>query len=87
MSVIEDSDHAKYYDLTQLQSDLFYDGLDSRVGYYLEFTRDPTPDEIQGFQTALFRAYVGTESERFDHLTILRETLPMIRTSLVKLDE
>ncbi len=88
VSVIEDAlDHARYYDLTQLQSDLFYDGLDIDVGYYLEFTRDPTPQEIHDFQAALFRAYFDAESERFDHLAILRQTLPMIRPSLIKLDE
>ena len=88
VSVIEDAlDHARSYDLTQLRSDLFYDGLDIAVGYYLEFTRDPTPTEIHNFQAALCRAYVDAESERFDHLAILRQTLPMIRPSLIKLDE
>jgi len=88
VSLIEDAlDHAKYYDLTQLQSDLFYDGLHIDVAYYLEFTRDPTAHEIRGFQAALFCAYLAAESESFDHLAILRDTLPMIRASSVNLDE
>ena len=88
VSLIEDAlDHVRCYDLTQLQSDLFYDGLDIDVGYYLEFTRDPTRQEIHDFQAALFRAYLAEESKRFDHLAILRQTLPMIRPSMIKLDE
>jgi hypothetical protein len=70
------------YDLVELQSGPFYDGLDMDSDY-LEFTRDPTADEITAFQAALFRAYLEIASEEFDHLAILKRTLPMIRATLM----
>ena len=84
VEVVENAlDHATGFDLVELQSDPFFDGLDMEASYYLEFTRDPTAAEFRGFQAALFRAYLKTQSEKFDHLAILRRTLPMIRASLM----
>jgi hypothetical protein len=84
VEVVENAlDHATGFDLLELQSGPFFDGLDIEANYYLEFTRDPTPAELRGFQAALFRAYLEIQSEEFDHLTILRRTLPMIRVSLM----
>jgi hypothetical protein len=81
---VEDAlDHATRYDLVELQSGLFYDGLNRDSDYYLEFTQEPTAEDIRRFQEALFNAYVEAGSEEFDHLAILRRTLPMIRATLV----
>ena len=72
VAVVEDAlDHATRFDLAELQSGPFYDGLDIDSKYHLEFTRDPTAEEIRCFQAALFRAYLDAESEKFDHLAIL----------------
>jgi hypothetical protein len=84
VSTVEDAlDHALRYDLTELHSGLFSDGLHMDADYYLEFARDPTLEEMRGFQAALFRAYLNAESEGFDHLEILRRCLPMINPRLV----
>ncbi len=82
-NIEEALEHAKFADIESLQSGPFYDGLDMDSDYYLEFIRDPTADEMRQFQSALFRAYLDAESEKFDHLAILRRTLPMIRVSLM----
>ena len=82
-TVEEALDHAKLADLESLYGGPFYDGLDMDSDYYLEFTRDPTADEMRQFQAALFQAYLDAESEEFDHLAILKRTLPMIRVSLM----
>ena len=84
VAVVEDAlDHAKLADLESLQSGPFYDGLDMDSDYYLEFSRDPTADEMRQFQAALFQAYLDAESEEFDHLAVLKRTLPMIHVSLM----
>jgi hypothetical protein len=84
VAVVEDAlDHAKLADLESLQSGPFYDGLDMDSDYYLEFSRDPTADEMRQFQAALFQAYLDAESEEFDHLAILKRTMPMIRVNLM----
>jgi hypothetical protein len=84
VEVVENAlDHATGFDLIELQSNAFFDGLDMEASYYLKFTRDPTAAEFRGFQAALFRAYLKTRSEKFDHLAILQRTLPMIRASLM----
>ncbi len=84
VDVVESAlDHATSFDLEQLQSGLFSDGVDIERDYYLEFTRDPTTAEIQQFQAELFREYLETGSEKFDHLRILKRMLPMIRVSRV----
>jgi hypothetical protein len=84
VAVVQDAlDHAKLADLESLQSGPFYDGLDTDSDYYLEFSRDPTADEMRQFQVALFKAYLDAESEEFDHLAVLKRTLPMIRVSLM----
>jgi hypothetical protein len=83
-ALIEEAlEHAISFDLEQLQSGLFSDGMDIEKDYYLEFTRDPTTAEMQQFQAELFRAYLEAGSERFDHLRILKRMLPMIHVSLV----
>lgn len=82
-TVEEGLDHARLADLESLQSGPFGDGLDMDAYYYLEFTREPTAVEMRRFQAALFQAYLSAESEEFDHLTILKQTLPMIRVSLM----
>ena len=76
-------EHVTGYDLVELQSEPFWDGLDINSNYYLEFGRDPTAEEIRRFQAALFRAYLEARSEKFDHLAVLRRTLPMVRASLM----
>ena len=81
-TVEEALEHAKFADLESLQSGLFYDGI-TDADYYLEFTRDPTPAELLAFQAGLFQAYLLAESEKFDHLAILKRTLPMIKVSIV----
>ena len=82
--VVENAlDHATSFDLEQLQSELFFDGLDIERNYYLEFARDPTTTEMRQFQAELFRAYLEAGSEKFDHLRILKRMLPMIRATLV----
>jgi len=82
--VVENAlDHATSFDLEQLQSGLFFDGLDIERNYYLEFARDPTTTEMRQFQAELFRAYLEAGSEKFDHLRILKRMLPMIRATLV----
>jgi len=84
VSVVESAlDHAASYDLVELQSGPFSDGLDMESDYYLEFTRDPTAEEIRRFQAALFCAYLEAESEEFDHLAILKRVLPMVRATLM----
>ncbi|MDQ3199928.1 MAG: hypothetical protein M3Q46_12225, partial [Verrucomicrobiota bacterium] len=85
VAVVEDAlDHARLADLESLQSGPFYDGLDMDSDYYLEFTRDPTGTEMRQFQAALFQAHLEAGSEEFDHLAILKHTLPMIRVSLLR---
>ena len=84
VSVVESAlDHATGFDLVELQSGPFYDGVDVDSEYYIEFTRDPTAEEIRQFQTALFRAYLDAESEQFDHLAILKRMLPMVRATFM----
>jgi hypothetical protein len=84
VEVVENAlDHARGFDLVELQSGPFFDGLDIEANYYLDFTRDPTAAELRAFQAALFHAYLETQSEKFDHLAILRRTLPMIRISVM----
>ena len=84
VAVVEDAlDHAKSVDLESLKSGPFNDGLDMDSDYYLEFSRDPTADEMRQFQAALFQAHLDAESEEFDHLAILKRALPMIRVSLM----
>jgi hypothetical protein len=84
VTVVEDAlDHANLADLESLQSGPFYNGLDMDSDYYLEFSRDPTADEMRQFQAALFQAYLDAESEAFDHLAILKRTLSMIEVSLM----
>ena len=75
-------DHATGADLVSFQSGLFSDGV-TEADYYLDFTRDPSPAEIRAFQSELFNAYLLAESEEFDHLAILKRTLPMIKVSIV----
>ena len=84
VSTVEEAiEHAEFADLESLQSGPFYDGLDMDSDYYLEFTHDPDAEEMRRFQAALFQAYLDAESEKFDHLAILKRTLPMIRVSLM----
>jgi hypothetical protein len=75
-------DHAKLADVEALQSGLFSDGV-TDADYYLEFIRGPSPAELLAFQSGLFQAYLLAESEEFDHLAILKRTLPMIKVSIV----
>jgi hypothetical protein len=84
VQVVEDAlDHALGFDLVELQSGPFFDGINIGADYYLEFARDPTAAEMQCFQAALFAAYLEAESEEFDHLAILRRTLPMVYATLM----
>jgi hypothetical protein len=84
VSTVEEAiEHAEFADLESLQSGPFYDGLDIDSNYYLEFTRDPNEEEMRRFQAALFQAYLDSESDNFNHLVILKRTLPMIRVTLM----
>ena len=82
-SVVTDAlEHATSFDLESLFSGPFYDYV-SETDYYLEAERDPSEDELRGFQAEIFRAYIEAGEERFDHLPILRRTLPMIKATVM----
>lgn len=82
-AIVEEAlDYAKLADVKSLQSGFFSDGV-SDTDYYLESARDPSPAEFLAFQSGLFKAYLLAESEEFDHLAILKRTLPMIKVSIV----
>ena len=83
VNVVEDAfDHATGFDLVALQSGPFSDGV-TDSDYYLEFSRDPTLSELRGFQAQVFLKYLEVECEEFDHLAILKRTLPMIEVSVL----
>ena len=82
-TVVTDAlDHAASFDLESLFSGPFYDYV-SETDYYLEAQRDPTEDELRAFQAQVFLAYIEAGEERFDHLPILRRTLPMIKATVM----
>lgn len=81
-TVAEALEYATGFTLESLYGGPFFDPLKSE-DYYLEFTRDPTADELRRFQADVFLRYLALQEEGFDHLKLLRNAFPSVKISLL----
>jgi hypothetical protein len=79
-AVAEALDYATSFDLEYLYGGPFLDPLKSE-DYYLEFTRDPTADELRSFQADVFVHYLNISGESFDHLRLLRKAFLSVKVT------
>lgn len=79
-TVAEALEYAVGFDLESLYGGPFFDPLKSE-DFYLEFSRDPTADELRRFQAAVFVGYLAQAGEDFDHVSLLRRAFPSVTVS------
>ncbi len=73
-------EYAESHTVESLQGGPFGDPK-SGTDYYLDFPSDPTHEELNNFRKQIFLNYLKEESEEFNHVSILKKTMPNLRIS------
>lgn len=80
--LFEALEYTQAFSLESLTSDLFFDPKNGG-DYYLEYDATPSREHWNAFRKKIFLAYLKNEGEDFNHISILRASMPTIRATKV----